>query len=75
MGKNRRTGNKSHSSVTLSITKLTWNCLGSNPDFGDERPSTNRLNHGTEISEKYEGNIYKICPYFIVNILPLHTKT
>jgi hypothetical protein len=34
-------------SATLSITNPTWTDPGSNPGLRGERPTTNRLSHGT----------------------------
>jgi hypothetical protein len=46
-GENRNTGGKTCLNVTLSTTNPTWTDPGSNPGLRSERPTTNRLSHGT----------------------------
>jgi hypothetical protein len=46
-GENRITRGKPCHSDTLSSTNPTWTDPGSNPGFRGERPTTNRLSHGT----------------------------
>jgi hypothetical protein len=53
---NRSTRGKTGPAATLSTTNLTWTDLGSNPGLDGERPTTNRLSHGTaktKINLKY----------------------
>jgi hypothetical protein len=46
-GESLRTRRKTCSSVTLSITSVTWTDPGANPGLRVERPATNRVCHGT----------------------------
>ena len=43
---NPSTQRKTCPNSTLTIRKLTWTDLGSNPAFRGERPATNCLSHG-----------------------------
>jgi hypothetical protein len=44
---NRSTRGKTCPSATLSTTKPTWTDPGPNPGLRGDRPTTNRLSHGT----------------------------
>jgi hypothetical protein len=46
-GENRSTRGKTCPGATLSNTNPTWTDPGSNPGLRGERPTTNRLSHGT----------------------------
>jgi hypothetical protein len=46
-GETRSTRGKTCPSSTLSTTNTTCSDPGSNTGLSDERPATNRLNHGT----------------------------
>jgi hypothetical protein len=46
-GENRSARCKTFRNATLSATNPTWTDMGSNPGLRGERPSTNRLSHGT----------------------------
>jgi hypothetical protein len=48
---NRNTGGKTCPSATLSTTNPTWTDPGSNPGIRSERPTTDRLSHGTVIQK------------------------
>jgi hypothetical protein len=49
-GENRGTQGKTCPSATLSTTNPTWTDPRLNPGLRGERPGTNRLSHGTAIS-------------------------
>ena len=46
-GKNRSIQRKTYPSATLSTTNPTWTDQGSKPGLHGERPTSNRLSHGT----------------------------
>jgi len=46
-GENQSTRIKAYLNATLSSTHFTWTVLGSKRGLRGERPSCNRLNHGT----------------------------
>jgi hypothetical protein len=50
-GENGSTRGKTCPSATLSTTQPTWTDPESNPGLRGERPATNRLSHGTAISQ------------------------
>jgi hypothetical protein len=64
-GENRSTRGKICHSATLSTTNPTWIDLGLNPGLRGERPATNRLSHGTAMSNTLIAFLYLLCSYII----------
>jgi hypothetical protein len=70
-GKTRSTREKTCPSTTLSTTNPTWTDPGLDPGLRGERPATNRLSHGTAVSEFIFSCKVLIKIIFIYNLLTL----